>query len=547
MLKRGITKLFLFLFFLISIVPAYSETEVKVGIYQNEPLMFSDLDNKPIGVLVEIIESIAKKEAWNIRYVHNAWLENLENGSVDILLGVGYSEPRALKYDFNKESLLSNWGQVYLHENSNINSIIDLSGKKTAALRDDIYYIFFKTVLEKFDINPHYIEVDNYAEILTLLDNQEVDAGILPRLYGVYHEKNHKIIKSAINFRPVKIHVVSLKGEHRDFLDTVDRHLSGMKKYKNSIYYRSQNYWIEGVRKVTFPSWLRPIWVFLFVILIIFLFFGGNIILGRVVRIRTEQLKESIAEKERITSELKIAHDIQMEMIPTIFPPFPGKNEFELFALLQPAKEVGGDFYDFFFIDKDNLCLIIGDVSGKGVPAALFMAMAKTSIKTTAKVIHSPHRIIESVNKEISEANDSCTFVTVFLAILNIKTGVMRYTNAGHNLPVIYSENSPPYFLNGAECPATGFDEDTPYTEETLLLHPGDAICMYTDGITESTNHENEEYSEERLMQKITDCRDQSMESIAGEILHDVNTFSGDKVAFDDITLLVLKYFGERK
>lgn len=543
MLKLIIKFLIIFLC-LLSIVPICFGAEISVGIYQNEPLLFSTEDKNPQGVFVEILEAIAKKEDWTLRYVENAWLENLDDGSIDILLCVAYSEPRDRQYDFNTMSVVSNWGQLYRHENSEIDTFIDISDKKIAALKGDIYYIYFKSIIEKFDIIPHYIEVDTYAEILELLDSRKADAGILPRIYGRYHEKNHNIIQTPINFTPTSLRFVTKKEKNQEILATIDRHLKEMKKNKNSIYYRSQNYWIEGVRKVTFPFWLKPGWVFLFIILIILIFFIGNVVLTRIVRIKTEQLKESIASQERILSELKIAHEIQMEMVPTKFPPFPEKKEFEIYALLQPAKEVGGDFYDFFLIDPDNLCLVIGDVSGKGVPAALFMAMAKTCIKTTAKVIDSPQKIIESVNRELSEENDSCTFVTAFLAILNLKTGMLRFTNAGHNPPVISPADSAPYLLEGAECPAIGFDEETLYSEKSIQLSPEDAICLYTDGVTEAENNEKEDFSERRLIEKLADAKQLSPKDTTLEIIRSVNSFSGQKAAFDDITILMLKYFG---
>lgn len=532
---------------LTSAEPAYSDTTINVGIYRNEPLMVIEPDKAPGGVLIDILEHIAKKESWHIRYVENAWFETLEKGTVDILLGVGYSEDRAKKYNFNNEFFITNWGQVYTHDNSNIHSIMDLSGKKTAVSRGDIYYIFFKTVLDKFDIHPHYFEVNTYNEILELLDRQEVEAGLLPRLYGRYHEDSHTIIKSAINFKPTKIHVVALKGENQALLSTIDHHVSALKQNRNSIYYRSQGYWIEGVRKVSFPRWLRPIWVFLGVAALILMFFIGNVTLSRIVRRKTEQLKKSIAEQERIVSELKIAHDIQMEMIPAQFPEVPYKNGYDLFALLQPAKEVGGDFYDFFLINKHELCIVIGDVSGKGVPAALFMAMAKTCIKTTAKVLHSPQNTITSVNNELSRDNDSCTFVTVFMAIINLESGVMRYTNAGHNQPLIVQAKGVPCFISGAECPAIGFDEDSLFSESTHKLQPGDTICLYTDGVVETISPGNVSYSEEHLVNTLNRCRKHSPKHAAEEILRDVNSFSGNTQPFDDITVLMLKFSGQDK
>ncbi|NOR64956.1 MAG: response regulator, partial [Candidatus Scalindua sp.] len=183
-----------------------------------------------------------------------------------------------------------------------------------------------------------------------------------------------------------------------------------------------------------------------------------NIILEEKVRIRTEALRQSIAARERMESELRIAHDIQMNIMPADFPPFPDKPEIDIYAILKPAREVGGDFYDFFFINSDRLCLVVGDVSGKGVPAALFMSMVITYIRSIAKVFDKPDVILNNVNREVSRGNDSCTFVTVFLGILNIKTGELSYTNAGHNPPLKISRKSGVMLLDDASCPAIGMD-----------------------------------------------------------------------------------------
>ena len=157
------------------------------------------------------------------------------------------------------------------------------------------------------------------------------------------------------------------------------------------------------------------------------------------VALERARLIEAYVEKQRMEETLKLAHDIQMSMVPKIFPPFPDRSEFDIFATLAPAKEVGGDFYDFFFIDNDHLCFAVGDVSGKGVPASLFMAVTKTLFRATASNGGTPGEILARLNAEICRDNDSCMFVTLFCAILNIRTGQVDYSNGGHN---------PPYYLH---------------------------------------------------------------------------------------------------
>lgn len=259
-----------------------------------------------------------------------------------------------------------------------------------------------------------------------------------------------------------------------------------------------------------------------------------------------KELTETTAVKERMEGELKIAHDIQMGIVPKVFPPFPDKPEFTIHAVLEPAREVGGDLYDFFFIDDDHLCFVIGDVSGKGVPAALFMAMTITLIKATAKTVGSPENILDRVNKELSHDNDSCMFVTVFCGILNIKRGEVCYANAGHNPPLIIRKGREPEFLTGASGTVVGVDEDAVYKKATISLEAGDTLYMYTDGVTEAFNKEREMFSEERLKEEIAAHRQDPVRDLAWGILQKVKAYSMEVPQSDDITILVLRYVREK-
>ena len=256
-----------------------------------------------------------------------------------------------------------------------------------------------------------------------------------------------------------------------------------------------------------------------------------------------EHLKETTAAKERIESELQIAHEIQMSMVPKIFPPFPERSEFDIFATLVPAKEVGGDLYDFFFIDDDHLCFAVGDVSGKGVPASLFMAVTKTLFRATAGNGGSPGEILARLNSEICRDNESCMFVTFFCAILNIHTGQVHYSNAGHNLPFYLSRDgvSPLENFGGISL---GLVEGSPYATGRMLLRPGDALLLYTDGVTEAMDLAKTLYSDERLEQFLGTNRSSAPRQIIGDLASDVRHFAGQAPQSDDITVLALRYFG---
>lgn len=258
-------------------------------------------------------------------------------------------------------------------------------------------------------------------------------------------------------------------------------------------------------------------------------------------------LKETTASKERIESELKIAHDIQMSMVPKTFPPFPDRREFDIYATLIPAREVGGDFYDFFFIDDQRLCFAIADVSGKGVPASLFMALTKTMFRAIGGRENPTTEIILSrLNGEICRDNDSCMFVTVFCGILDVRTGQVAYSNAGHNLPYILS-NGAVMALPKTQGMALGVTESADFHAGQLLLKPGDRLVLYTDGVTEAMDKEDQLFSESRLETTLRGVNGLSSKEVIERVVKEVQHFSGGASQSDDITLLALGYVGPKE
>jgi sigma-B regulation protein RsbU (phosphoserine phosphatase) len=261
----------------------------------------------------------------------------------------------------------------------------------------------------------------------------------------------------------------------------------------------------------------------------------------------TSDLKKSIeerererAEKERIGAELNVAASIQASMLPCIFPPFPDRPEFDLYASMLPAKEVGGDFYDFYLIDKDNLAVVIADVSGKGVPAALFMVITKILIKNSS-FSGSPKDVLESVNKKLCENNEAGDmFVTVFMGFYNIPSGRFVYVNAGHNPPLArkhgggyeYLETEPGYVL--------GWMEDAQFNEKEIKLEPGDVLYLYTDGVTEAMNGKRELFGDQRLVAALNANRDCGPEALLTAVKREVDNFAEGTEQADDITMLAL-------
>ena len=256
------------------------------------------------------------------------------------------------------------------------------------------------------------------------------------------------------------------------------------------------------------------------------------------------ELTETTAAKEKVESELKIARDIQMGILSKIFPAFPDRHEFDIFATIEPAKEVGGDFYDFFFIDDDLFCFVIGDVSGKGVPAALFMAVTITLIKAASIKGLTPDEIMSRVNNDLSQNNDSAMFVTIFFGILDLKTGEILYVNCGHNLPLFIRQKKEVGFIKKSKGIIVGAIEDAEFKSERMLLKPGDALFMYTDGVTEAMNEKDELFSDERLLKEMSTMLDQTIEEKVSSLMEKIKTFSNGAPQSDDITMLVLEYKG---
>ena len=245
----------------------------------------------------------------------------------------------------------------------------------------------------------------------------------------------------------------------------------------------------------------------------------------------------------RMEDELNAGHSIQMSMLPVDFN-LNNRQEFSLYAILQPARETGGDLYDFFFINDNLLCLCIGDVSGKGVPAALFMAVTKTLVQSKASENLSTAIIIDHVNRALCKDNPSCMFVTLFLGLLDITTGEFIYTNAGHNPPYIRHGNGPITLLDQIHGPFAGIEESFHYKEDKIILEQGDHLIMYTDGVTEAINQNNDFFGDPRLLEWITDFPIRDTRQFVEEMLGEVLQFTGEMEQADDITIMVLNYVG---
>ena len=257
-----------------------------------------------------------------------------------------------------------------------------------------------------------------------------------------------------------------------------------------------------------------------------------------------QQLSTVTAEKERIGAELNVAAQIQTDMLPRVFPAFPDRSDFDIYATMTPAKEVGGDFYDFFFIDDDHLALVMADVSGKGVPAALFMVITKTLIKNHAQSGESPSEILKNVNEQLLEGNEAEMFVTVWLAIVELSTGKGVAANAGHEHPALRRQDGCYELVKYPHACAVATVEGLEFPEHEFRLYPGDSLFVYTDGVPEAGNSDFELFKTDRMLEALNQDPCAAPKELLNNVWNGIQEFVGDVDPFDDMTMMAFNYFG---
>ena len=258
----------------------------------------------------------------------------------------------------------------------------------------------------------------------------------------------------------------------------------------------------------------------------------------------TDRIQSFTADQERIEADLELGARIQTSIMPTRFPAYPERPEFDLYASMDPAKEVGGDFYDFFMPDEDHLAMVIADVSGKGVPAALFMMATKIVINNFVAMRTSPALALEMANNRICENNYEGMFVTVWLGVLEISTGKLYAANAGHEYPAIMKADGSFELYKDKHGFVIGGMEGVKYKEYVVQLEPGSKLFVYTDGVPEATNADMELFGTDRMIDALNGCKDGSCQDILKGIDRAVSEFVGEAEQFDDLTMLCMEYKG---
>lgn len=256
------------------------------------------------------------------------------------------------------------------------------------------------------------------------------------------------------------------------------------------------------------------------------------------------QLQATTAAKERVARELQIAHNIQMSLVPRTFPPFPKHHDFEIFAVLDPARQIGGDLYDFLLLDDDHLCIVIGDVSGKGIPAALFMAVTRSFLRAFFREERDPAVVFARLNDELASQGEANMFVTLFAAIVHLPSGEVRFTNGGHNPPYVLRSGGGLETLPKVGGIIVGAIPDMTYLTGTFRLGPGDTLVLFTDGVTEARNVAGDFFGEDRTEQKLLRLRGAGAESLVKAMRELVRVFAEGAEQSDDITLMAFRYLG---
>ena len=258
-----------------------------------------------------------------------------------------------------------------------------------------------------------------------------------------------------------------------------------------------------------------------------------------------ENLARITAEKERISTELSLGKSIQASMLPHEFPPFPDRCEFDIYATMEPAREVGGDFYDYFLIDDDHLGIVMADVSGKGIPAALFKMTAKTILQSCAMLGRSASETLSKTNEAISSNNQTDMFVTAWFGILEISSGQLTYANAGHEYPALRKADGDFVLLKEKHGFVIGGMEGTKYNEYTMQLMPGDKFFIYTDGIPEAADEDGNMYKTARMIAALNRDSSAHPKDILVNVREDIREFVKNAEQFDDMTMLCIEYLGK--
>ncbi len=522
-------------------------TEVEVALNNSVWIVEQNLD-KPdsiVGILHRIVESNKNVVGCGIGFIDSyypqkgRWFEPYAAKSADsqvINKQIGRSTHNYLEADWFLSGLNSSnntWSEPY-YDDSGANTMVcsytkpvhDASGRIVAVLCADVS---LEWLVEVFRTQPtehaSAILVSKTGQILACPIKELVMQTTVQDVTRVVNDSMKDVINNGL-----------ISG------DSGYAVIHDNDGYKNYVYYAPVEGTTGWAMALVYPDkeifhGLRTVAIYLFIFMLLGLALLSFIMYRTVTGYR--KLGTVKAEKERIANELKIASGIQMGMLPKTFPPYPDRNEVTIYGLLTPAKEVGGDLYDFYIRDS-KLFFCIGDVSGKGIPASLVMAVTRSLFRSVSLQIDSPELITTRINNAMSEMNESSMFVTLFIGVLDLKTGVLTYCNAGHNPPV--TANGHVALLNVDANIPVGLMPNWHYTLQQCIMQPSSSIFLYTDGITEAENNDHGQYGEDRMIEIIGKIKDLPTKEFINTIHDDVLSFVNGAEQSDDMTMMAIRF-----
>ena len=457
------------------------------------------------------------------------------------------------------DALLNNNAGKYVHYSiANGMPCVSTSNSYCELTQDGYLYLSGNRGVVKINIDSPFDNVDNLKAAVPFMDAD--GERIYPDENGVFNlsaDVQKLTIYGYVFNYSLTDPVVSyyLDGFDRESV-TVQRSELGPVIYTNlpggsyQFVMEIKNAMGEGSRTVSVSvikakRFYEHVWFYVFCgVLTIGVFVGNAFLFTNLKTRKMEKRHKAEMEKQRLVTELKTASAIQTSILPHIFPPFPDRSEFEIYASMDPAKEVGGDFYDFFLIDDDHLCMVIADVSGKGIPASLFMMVSKTILQNNARFSESVSETLARANEALCTNNKADMFVTVWMGILEISTGKLTASNAGHEYPAIMHDGKFE-LIKDKHGLAVAAMEGVKYTDYELTLSPGDKLFVYTDGVPEATDAGNNLFGTDRMVEALNSDPAASPEQIMANVRHAVDDFVKDAEQFDDLTMLCIEYKGK--
>ncbi len=520
-----------------------------VGPFESRPVIFQDARGNISGLFPELLEEIARQEGWSIRYKSLTWnecLEQLQTGGIDLIPAIAFTEERKAVMDFNREPVVLDWGQVVVANDSPVADFEDLQDLRMAAVKGDVYNLAFREMLAGIEFDIEITEVDCHQAVIDLLNSGMVEAGLVSYNFASYAAQSEEIRLIPVTTFPVKLCFAAAKLKAHDQLAAIDRAIEAMDKDRYSPLNRSRNRWMKGGEAIFLPVWLAPRTVTTALVIAAVFAAVSYGVLQWQIRKRTRQLKTAIAKSERTRLELELGREIQANILPSDFAAFRQQVGLDIFTALIPAREVGGDFYDVFpNHNGDRVGFLMGDVSGKGVPASLFMVHARDLIRSATRTFNQPAQILRAVNQELSNNNDSCTFVTTFLGLFDVANGVLSFCNAGHDYPLLLHKDRPTEVLTSGHCSALGIDANNQYQNAEIAYEQGDVLCIYTDGVVEAMDTAECPFALDGLKTALEQTRGSPAQQIVNNINRAVCSHADGMDQHDDIAMMVIRNIGD--